>query len=72
MEIGSFCQMKPNFNAMSKSALKVYVLRQRDDDEAFQVYMDRALAEPGEIYPAPQTIDDLKDFPFLKKRVTSH
>jgi len=34
--------MKPNFNAMGKSALKVYVLQYRDDDEAFQVYMDRA------------------------------
>jgi hypothetical protein len=47
-------------------------LQNRDDDEAFQVYMDRALAEPGEIYPAPQTIDDLKDFPFLKRGVTSY
>jgi len=38
----------------------------------FRFIMDRALAEPGEIYPAPQTIDDLKDFPFLKRRVTFH
>jgi hypothetical protein len=57
---------------MSRQELRTYILQNRDDDEAFQVYMDRALAEPGEIYPAPQTIDDLKDFPFLKRRVTSH
>jgi hypothetical protein len=38
----------------------------------FRFIMDRALAEPGEIYLAPQTIDDLKDFPFLKRRVTFH
>jgi len=64
--------MKSKFEAMSRQELRAYVLQNRDDDEAFQVYMDRALAEPGEIYPAPQTIDDLKDFPFSKKRVTSH
>jgi hypothetical protein len=57
---------------MSRQELRTYILQNRDDDEAFQVYMDRALAEPGEIYPAPQTIDDLKDFPFLKRGVTSY
>jgi hypothetical protein len=60
------------FAIMSHQELRAYVLQNRDDDEAFHVYMDRALAEPGEIYPAPQTIDDLKDFPFLKRGVTSH
>jgi len=64
--------MKSKFEAMSRQELRTYILQNRDDDEAFQVYMDRALAEPGEIYPAPQTIDDLKDFPFLKRRVTFH
>ncbi|MEB3191198.1 MAG: hypothetical protein VKL42_12730 [Snowella sp.] len=64
--------MKSKFEAMSRQELRTYILQNRDDDEAFQVYMDRALAEPGEIYPAPQTIDALKDFPLLKKRVTSH
>jgi hypothetical protein len=64
--------MKSKFEAMSRQELRTYILQNRDDDEAFQVYMDRALAEPGEIYPAPQTIDDLKDFPFLKRGVTFH
>jgi hypothetical protein len=64
--------MKSKFEAMSRQELRTYILQNRDDDEAFQVYMDRALAEPGEIYPAPQTIDDLKDFPFLKRGVTSY
>ena len=64
--------MKSKFEAMSRQELRTYILQNRDDNEAFQVYMDRALAEPGEIYPAPQTIDDLKDFPFLKRRVTFH
>jgi hypothetical protein len=64
--------MKSKFEAMSRQELRTYILQNRDDNEAFQVYMDRALAEPGEIYPAPQTIDDLKDFHFLKRRVTFH
>ena len=64
--------MKSKFEAMSRQELRTYILQNRDDDEAFQVYMDRALAEPGEIYPAPQIIDDLKDFPFLKRRATFH
>jgi hypothetical protein len=64
--------MKSKFEEMSRQELRAYIFQNRDDDEAFHVYMDRALAEPGEIYPAPQTIDDLKDFPFLKRRVTSH
>jgi hypothetical protein len=64
--------MKSKFEAMSRQELRTYILQNRDDDEAFQVYIDLALAEPGEIYPAPQTIDDLKDFPFLKRRATFH
>ncbi|UXE58798.1 MAG: hypothetical protein KA717_22635 [Woronichinia naegeliana WA131] len=64
--------MKSKFEAMSRQELRTYILQNRDDDEAFQVYIDRALAEPGEIYSAPQTIDDLKDFPFLKRGVTSY
>jgi hypothetical protein len=27
--------------------------------------MDKVTAEPGEIYPAPQSIDDLRNFPEL-------
>jgi hypothetical protein len=30
--------------------------------------MDRVTAEPGEIHPAPQSIDDLKNFPDLLEK----
>ncbi len=56
---------KPNFAAMTRKELRAYILEHREDDEAFQVYMDKVTAEPGEIYPAPQSIDDLKNFPEL-------
>jgi hypothetical protein len=38
-----------------------YIFKNRDDDENLNIYLDRSLAEPGTIYPAPQSIDDLKD-----------
>jgi hypothetical protein len=56
---------KPNFAAMTRKELRTYILEHREDDEAFQVYMDRVTAEPSEIYPAPQSIDDLRNFPEL-------
>lgn len=59
---------KPNFEAMSRKELISYILEHREEDEPFHLLMDRALAEPGEIYPAPQTIDDLKNFPELLEK----
>lgn len=58
--------MSLKFAEMSRQELREYILKNREDDEALHVYLDRALAEPGTIYPAPQSIDDLKDFPLPK------
>ena len=61
--------MKPDFKAMTRKALLAYMLEHRDDDEAFHIYMDKVHAEPPtEIYPAPQSIDDLKHFPQLLEK----
>lgn len=57
--------MRSKFEAMSRQELRTYILEHREDEEAFQLYLDRAMAEPGEIYPAPQTIEDLSNFPQL-------
>ncbi|MBE9019305.1 hypothetical protein C7Y66_29175 [Chroococcidiopsis sp. CCALA 051] len=60
---------QPNFQAMSRKELLAYMLEHRDDDEVFRVFMDKVHAEPPtEVYPAPQTIDDLKHFPQLLKK----
>jgi pyridoxal/pyridoxine/pyridoxamine kinase len=56
---------KPNFAAMTRKELRAYILEHREDEEAFLIYMDKVTADPGEIYPAPQSIDDLKNFPEL-------
>ena len=60
--------MKLKFETMTRQELRAYILEHREDEEAFQIYMDRVMAEPGEIYPAPQSIDDLKHFPELLEK----
>lgn len=53
----------PNFAAMSKKELIAYILEHRDEDQPFYILMDKIKDAPGEVYPAPQSIDDLKHFP---------
>ncbi|WP_009632112.1 DUF6887 family protein [Synechocystis sp. PCC 7509] len=61
--------MKPDFKAMTRKELREYILKNREDDEAFYSYMDKIHAEPPtEVYPAPQSIDDLKHFPQLLEK----
>ncbi|MGK7961124.1 DUF6887 family protein [Crocosphaera sp.] len=55
--------MTSKFDKMSRQELRNYMLKHRDDEEAFQVYLDRVMAQPGEIYPAPKTIEDVDNFP---------
>ena len=54
--------MKSKFEAMSRQELRAYILEHREDEEAFQLYLDQVMAEPSEIYPAPKTIEDLSNF----------
>jgi hypothetical protein len=54
--------MKSKFEAMSRQELRTYILEHREDEEAFQLYLERVMSEPGEIYPAPQKIEDLSNF----------
>ncbi len=55
--------MTSKFDKMSRQELRAYMLKNREDEEAFQVYLDRVMAQPGEIHPAPKTIEDLENFP---------
>jgi hypothetical protein len=57
--------IKREFESMSREELRAYILEHREDERAFQVYLDRVTAEPGEIYPAPKSIEDLSHFPDL-------
>ncbi|WP_442948643.1 DUF6887 family protein [Nostoc sp.] len=44
------------------------MLDHREDDEAFQTYLDRFTSEDAVIFPAPQSIDDLENFPELHQQ----
>ena len=57
--------MKLKFEKMTRLELRKYIVEHREDEEAFQVYMDKVMTEPGEVYPAPQSIEDLRHFPQL-------
>ncbi|NCQ98743.1 MAG: hypothetical protein GPJ11_04655 [Microcystis aeruginosa L211-101] len=57
--------IKREFESMSREELRSYILEHREDESAFQIYLDRVTAEPGEIYPAPRSIEDLSHFPEL-------
>ncbi len=41
MEIGSFYQMKTNFETMTKTELRAYVLAHKEDEEALRVLLSR-------------------------------
>lgn len=54
METGSFYQMKPNFETISKAELKAYVLKHKEDKEALGALMNRR--DPNSIkYNFPNT-----------------
>ena len=56
--------MKPDSQAMTKSKLQDYVLAHRDDDEAFQVYMDQLSSEENRVKSFPlKSLDDLANYP---------
>ncbi|MBD2594912.1 hypothetical protein H6G74_11300 [Nostoc spongiaeforme FACHB-130] len=56
---------KYDFMSMTRSELRRYILEHREDEAAFQIYLDRFSSNSSEIFPAPQTIEDLDNFPQL-------
>lgn len=61
--------MNHDFQAMTRKELRAYVLKHRDDNEAFYVYMDKFHAEAkGVKHPPLKSIDDIEKYPeFLEK-----
>jgi hypothetical protein len=55
--------MKPNFQAMSLSELRAYVLEHREDEAAFHALVDCYKADyPNRVsYPAPKTPEDFQE-----------
>lgn len=59
---------KPDFMTMPRAQLRQYILEHREDDQAFETYLDRFTSEDAIIYPAPHSIDDLENFPELHQQ----
>ncbi|MBW4677771.1 MAG: hypothetical protein KME52_28385 [Desmonostoc geniculatum HA4340-LM1] len=59
---------KPDFTTMPRAELRQYILDHREDDEAFQTYLDRFTNDDAVIFPAPQSIEDLENFPELHRQ----
>ncbi|MEC4881698.1 MAG: hypothetical protein SAL70_10170 [Scytonema sp. PMC 1070.18] len=59
---------KPDFTTMPRAELRQYILDHREDDEAFQIYLDRFTSEDAIIFSAPQSIEDLENFPELHRQ----
>jgi hypothetical protein len=56
-----FFRMKPNFVTMNIPDLRAYVLKNRDDQEAFHALMDRLNANPpNKTYPCPNTPENVE------------
>ena len=53
--------MKPNFEAMSKSELRAYVIAHPDDLQAFEVLADRAYANPNPQWHQPEDVDQFAE-----------
>jgi hypothetical protein len=56
---------KPDFKTMSRAELRKYVLEHREDNEAFQTYVDKFTNSDTILFPAPQSIEDLANYPEL-------
>jgi len=58
----------PDFTTMPRAELRQYILDHREDDEAFQTYLDRFTNDDAVIFPAPQSIEELENFPELHRQ----
>jgi hypothetical protein len=53
-----------DFQSMSLSDLRAYVLSHREEDEAFYVYVDRKQAQgKATKYPPLKSLEDLENYP---------
>ncbi|MBD2502180.1 DUF6887 family protein [Anabaena azotica] len=52
---------KPDFAAMSKSELKAYLLKYRNDTEAFHALMDKITSEPNQTFYTVEEVGKLQE-----------
>lgn len=60
---------QPNFDQMSRVELRAYVLKHRDDEEAFHAYVDRLATEPVLARGTPEDARDPVRFAEILEQV---
>jgi hypothetical protein len=60
---------KPNFSAMSKSELKAYLLKNRNDTKAFHALMDKITSEPNQTFYTVEEVEKLQEIIEDKRRL---
>lgn len=53
---------KINFMQMSRAELRKYILENRNDETALEIYLDRFRNPNNQVHPAPESIDDLDNY----------
>ncbi|WP_442854677.1 DUF6887 family protein, partial [Fischerella sp. PCC 9605] len=48
---------------MTRADLRQYILDHREDQEPLEVYIDRFQNPNNKVFPAPESIEDLENFP---------
>ncbi len=51
----------PNFDQMSKSELKAYLIKHANDTEAFYALMDKVKAEPNPVFYSLEDVERLEE-----------
>ncbi|WP_026730756.1 DUF6887 family protein [Fischerella sp. PCC 9605] len=59
---------KPDFVSMTRTELRQYILDHREDQEPLEVYIDRFQNPNNKVFPAPESIEDLENFPELHRQ----
>ncbi len=59
---------KPEFTSMTRAELRQYILDHREDEQALQIYIDRFQNPNNRIFPAPETVEDLDNYPELHQQ----
>lgn len=61
---------KPNFKTMTHQELKNYVLSHREDDEAFNAYLDKVRQKKDRVtYPPLQSLEELENYPEILEQM---
>lgn len=50
------------FLQMTRAELRRYILENRNDETALEIYLDRFRNPNNELHPAPESIDDLENY----------